>query len=84
MCMYACGMCDGMCVSYVNQFHYMGMLYFICQLNKQTRQVKVVFFKLHCTYTLCVYFITSYLLYSFYLFSLRYYHFFCYFKFEMK
>ena len=24
-CMYACGMCDGMCVSYVNQFHYMGV-----------------------------------------------------------
>ena len=41
--MYACGMCDGMCVSYVNQFHYMGVLHFICQLNKWTPQVKVIF-----------------------------------------
>ena len=35
-----------MCVSYVNQFHYMGVSYFICQLNKWTRRVKVVLFKL--------------------------------------
>ena len=33
-CMYVCGMCDGTCVSY-NQFHYMGMLHFICsQINR--------------------------------------------------
>ena len=44
-CMYACGMRHGMCVSYVNQFHYMGVLHFICQLNKRTRRV-VVFLKL--------------------------------------
>ena len=40
-------MCHGMCVSYVNQFHYMGVLHFICELNKRTRRVKVVFLKLH-------------------------------------
>ena len=45
--MYACRMCDGMCLSYANQFHYMGVLHFIWWLNKQTRRVKVVFLKLH-------------------------------------